>query len=216
MRFLKIGDASKELCISIQTLRKWIDEDKIPHRKTPGGHRLIDIDAYIEGKTKLITPETEGRKSVFYCRVSSSKQRDDLERQVSLAQEKYPNHEIIKDIGSGISWKRKGILSVLEGVMRGEIKEVVVFHRDRLCRFGYDLIEFIFKSNNASLVVHDDLSEEHKSTEQELAEDLMAIVTVFSCRQMGKRRYRTKDSTIENNENLSDSGTEKETSGVDE
>ena len=80
MSFLKIGEASKRLGICKITLRKWIDKNEIPHRTTPGGHRLVDIDAYLEGKSKLEPTIKHDRKKIFYCRVSSKKQKDDLER----------------------------------------------------------------------------------------------------------------------------------------
>ena len=195
MSFLKIGEASKRLGICKITLRKWIDKNEIPHRTTPGGHRLVDIDAYLEGKSKLEPAIKLDREKIFYCRVSSKKQKDDLERQIEMAKENYPTYEIISDIGSGINWKRRGFQSLLERVNRGDIEEVVVFHKDRMARFGFDLVESIFKLNNTELKIHE--REENKSCEEELAEDLMSIVTVFSCRQMGKRRYGIKNISIE-------------------
>ena len=112
-----------------------------------------------------------------------------------MAKENYPTYEIISDIGSGINWKRRGFQSLLERVNRGDIEEVVVFHKDRMARFGFDLVESIFKLNNTELKIHE--REENKSCEEELAEDLMSIVTHFSCRQMGKRRYGIKNISIE-------------------
>lgn len=196
MRFLKVGDASKELGISIQTLRKWVDNDRIPHKRTPGGCRLIDVDAYLEGKTKLDHRKDDTRRKIFYCRVSSKKQEDDLKRQVEFAKKEYPEHEVISDIGSGINWKRRGFQSLLGFVLRGEIKEVVIFHRDRLSRFGFELIEGIFIQSGTELKVHDS-SKKYRSSEEELADDLMDIITIFSCRQMGKRRYSFKNISIE-------------------
>lgn len=208
MRFLKIGDASKELGICQQTLRKYIDQDKIPHRTTPGGHRLVDVDAYLEGKSKqTVVIKDDNRTNVFYCRVSSKKQNDDLERQVEFARKEYPNHEIVKDIGSGINWKRRGFQSLLARITRREIKEVVIFHRDRISRFGYELVESIFSLNDTVLKVHDK-SETHKSSEEDLADDLMAIVTVFACRQMGKRRYKLKNISVEVHEDATDTEAE--------
>jgi hypothetical protein len=113
-----------------------------------------------------------------------------MERQVAHMQEKYPEHHIIKDVGSGINWKRKGLITILQGTFQGRIKEVVVAHRDRLTRFGYELLDYIFKYHRVKLVVLDEGI--YKSPEQELAEDLLAITHIFSCRQMGKRRYVRK------------------------
>ena len=192
MPYIRLGEASQELGVSNQTLRKWVDDGKIPSKLSPGGQRMVDLDSYLNGKE--ISDDLENPKlKIFYCRVSSRKQQDDLERQVSLAKSLYPDHQIISDIGSGINWKRKGLLSIIEKVTNHEIDEVVIFHKDRLARFGYELIDQIFKMNNVTLKVHDGSEGSiYKSPEEELAEDLMAVATVFSCRQMGKRRYQKK------------------------
>lgn len=219
MRFLKISDAAKELGICQATLRKYVDQDKIPHKRTPGGQRLIDVDAYLAGESKIEARKSESernRTNVFYCRVSSKKQSDDLERQVQLAEKYYPEHEIVKDIGSGINWKRRGFQSLLGRVQRGEIEEVVIFHRDRIARIGYDLIESVFQNAGTKIKVHPTARPaKHKSSEEELAEDLMSIITVFSCRQMGKRRYKIGKSTIEMHEDLSESEPEEDPKELD-
>jgi putative resolvase len=178
-RYERIGDAAKETGLSIQTLRRWIDKGQIPHRLSPGGQRLVDVGSYLDGIKETKFESVKERKSIFYCRVSSVKQSDNLERQVKLANKYYPDHIIVTDIGSGLNWKRKGLLSILGGVMRREVEEIVVFHRDRLCRFGYELIDFIVSSNGGRILVHNE--DQFKSTEQELAEDIMAVVHVFSC-----------------------------------
>ena len=144
----------------------------------------------------------------FYCRVSSKKQEGDLERQVSLAKEQYPKHNIIKDVGSGLNWKRKGLRKLLKEAHNGKVSEVIIFHKDRLCRFGFEILEYFFALNGVSLMVHD--SGEQSATEQELAEDLLSIVHVFSARQHGRRGYnkiiqvQTEDgsSNDENDEEL--------------
>ena len=141
-------------------------------------------------------------EKIVYARVSSYKQRDDLERQVELLKHNYPSHTVIQDIGSGINFKRKGLQTLLERCLLREIEEVVVAHKDRLCRFGFDLIKHIVEAAGGRIIVLDE--EVHKSTEQELAEDLLSIIHVFNCRQMGKRRYNKKSE----DKDLSDSGTE--------
>lgn len=205
--YIKIGKAADILGISSQGVRRWVDQGKLPFIKTPGGHRLVDITKLAIHKS---TDYSEGgvpdKPKVFYCRVSSRNQKPDLDRQIELAKSRYPEHEIVSDIGSGINWKRKGLLSILERAMAREIEEVVVFHRDRLCRFGFELIEFILEHNKVKLLVSEE--EDHKSPEVELASDLMSIIHVFSCRQMGKRRYRNK--SLEESEDIPDSSSEGE------
>ncbi len=138
-------------------------------------------------------PQEKVNDKIIYCRISSKKQSDDLERQIEYCRSKFPDHELLSDIASGINFKRKNLQAILERAMQGNLKEVVVAHKDRLCRFGFDLIESIFKLTNTKLIVLNQDNECTKpSTEQELAEDLLSIVHIYSCRQMGKRRYIQK------------------------
>ncbi|WP_372369520.1 IS607 family transposase [Candidatus Uabimicrobium sp. HlEnr_7] len=112
-----------------------------------------------------------------------------MERQKKFMKEKYPNHEIITDIGSGLNFKQKGLLKVLEQGLRGEIEEVLCTHRDRLSRFGYRLIQWIMEIGGGRVVV---LEEDKSSAQQKLTEDLMSIIHVFSCKLHGMRRYSSK------------------------
>jgi predicted site-specific integrase-resolvase len=113
-------------------------------------------------------------------------------------QKKYPEHKLISDIGSGINSKRKGFRSILEGVFKGTIEEVVVASKDRFSRFNFELFEWIFQEHNSILV--SDSKEPSKTEEQELSEDLMSIVTIFSSRFYGRKRYKV----LQENKNLSD------------
>jgi predicted site-specific integrase-resolvase len=102
---------------------------------------------------------------------------------------------LVTDVGSGINWKRKGLKTILEQAMQGNISEVVVAQRDRLCRFAFELLEWVLRTNKVKLVVLDE--EKGSSTEQELAEDILSIIHVYSCRKMGGGRYKNKeDSTL--------------------
>jgi predicted site-specific integrase-resolvase len=123
---------------------------------------------------------------------------DDLSRQIGYLRHYTPEYDsftTLEDIGSGINFKRKGIQALLDRCLSGRIGTVVVAHRDRLSRFGFDLIKSIIEKAGGKIIVIDDT--QGKSSEQELAEDLMSIVHIYSCRQMGKRSYsftRNKDS----------------------
>lgn len=112
--------------------------------------------------------------------------------------EKFPDSEIIQDIGSGLNFKRKGLLSILERILHGAKLTLVVAHKDRLARFGFELIEYLIKSNGGELLV---LNRVESSPQQELIQDLTAILTVFSFRMHGLRRYTNK---IKKDKNLSD------------
>jgi putative resolvase len=172
--------------VSRQTLRMWANNGKIRYKQTPGGKRFYSREhvreLFGEPPTKDINKD---KHRYIYARVSSSHQKQDLERQIKSLQEEYPEHSIISDIGSGLNWKRKGLLNLLERVEEGNVEEVVVAHKDRLARFGCELIEWIFKTNSVRFVVQcrgDDFEEL-----SELSDDLLAVTTFFVARQNGRR-----------------------------
>jgi predicted site-specific integrase-resolvase len=153
------------LGVTAQTLRNWDKSGKLkPHHTSPNGYRYYSEDSLNQLLNK---PVAKTGKVVGYCRVSSPKQKDDLERQIEnmqmylLAQGK--PFEIISDIGSGINYKRKGLQELIKGMANRSINKVIVLYKDRLTRFGYELVE-----------------------------DLVQIVTVFSCKLQGKRANKAK------------------------
>jgi predicted site-specific integrase-resolvase len=121
--------------------------------------------------------------------VSTRKQIEDLQRQADFLHLKYPEAEVVKDIGSGLSFKRKGLQALLERALRGESLTVVVTYRDRLSRFGFDLIEQLVKRSGGSIVV---LNQVSTSPVEELTRDLTAIITVFGSRIHGLRSHKSK------------------------
>jgi predicted site-specific integrase-resolvase len=198
--WLKPRDIKRRLGISEATLRKWVNTHAISFRTTPGGHHRYDIAS--AGRVTLVqspdsrpthpfataykpNKETE-RFGAIYCRVSSHKQKEDLQRQVATCQAQFPDYKVYTDICSGLNYTRKALPRLLEHVQNGLVSQVVVAHKDRLARFGVELITWILDQHNTPLLI---LSDPHGSPEQELTEDLMAIVHVFSCRLNGKRRY---------------------------
>lgn len=191
--WLPLREAEKLIGLSKQTLRSWADKGTVKTFTTPAGQRLYNKQSLLSITNEL--PNTQIKEKIIYCRVSSKKQMDDLERQSKHLQSLYPSHKLITDIGSGLNWKRKGLQTILGLSMSRMVSEVVVAHRDRLSRFAFELIEWIIESNNGKIIVLDD--NVFQSPDQELAEDLMSIVHVYSCRQMGRRRY-SENSKIEN------------------
>jgi putative resolvase len=189
-RYLGTQAAKQVLGVCGATLREWADSGLVTSFKTPGGKYRYLVDNIISGGSSRSDehqrPATEKQK-VCYCRVSSVGQKADLDRQAEYMQSKYPDHTIIRDIGSGINFKRKGLQTVLELAFRGCLEEVVVAYRDRLCRFAYELVAWIFHQHGVRLVV---LNEEVGGCEAELSQDLLAIVQVFCCRVNGKRKYK--------------------------
>lgn len=182
--------------VSPRTLQRWADSGKIRHIRTELGHRRFWIDDQLVQKTKetsssikQIQPPKEEKLKIAYCRVSSGKQKDDLERQSKYLSDKYPEHRIVTDVGSGLNFKRRGLLSILGLVSRGGVQEIVVASKDRLCRFAFDLIAWMCDQNDVKLVV---LDQSDKSPNEEFTEDILAIMQVFSCRWNGKRRYNKR------------------------
>ena len=134
--------------------------------------------------------KTYDKVNYIYARVSSKKQLEDLHRQVEFLQSrkpKYVNYTVITDVGSGINFKRKGLKTILDSCLQGRINEVVIAHRDRLCRFGFELLQFIVERCNGRIIVIDNST--NQTTEQLLADDLLSIIHIYSCRKMGSRRY---------------------------
>jgi len=120
------------------------------------------------------------------ARVSSEHQRPDLIRQIADLEASHPDHnETISDVCSGLNWKRRGFVALLDAVHAGSVEEVVVMHKDRLCRFGIEFVEWILSKAGCRLVVHCD--DDAKNDTTELADDLLAVVTVFVARHNGNR-----------------------------
>lgn len=136
--------------VSSSSLRRWEKDGKVNTIRTPGRFRLYDVgDVEHLFQQEKSTPGPEKEK-ICYARVSSDHQKEDLKRQIQDLKSKYPKHTIIKDIGSGLNYKRKGFLALLERVYEGNVSEVIVTHKDRLCRYGFELVEFIFKKAGTS------------------------------------------------------------------
>ena len=201
LKYYTPKQASNILGVGVDTLRRWDKEGKIKTVRTAGQTRLYDISSIVKEEQKQQT-------TVLYCRVSSPKQKEDLKRQVLYMRERYPESEVIKDVGSGINFKRKGLNTLLERSLSGEQLTVVVAHKDRLARFGYDLLERLFQRNGGKVVV---LNEVSLSPEQELTADLLTILHVFSCRLCGIRKYKEaikQESQGTTSEDLSDTKAE--------
>ena len=188
--YLSINKVAKQLNKSAQTLRNWEKTGElIPAYKTKSGYRYYTEEQI----NKLLGVEEKERVTIGYCRVSSRKQQDDLERQIEnmrnyLCAKGY-KFEIITDIGNGINYNKVGLNILLDKVIKGEVDKVVVLHKDRLLRFGFELVENLCKRYGTSIEVVDNTP---KTEEQELVEDLVQIITVFSCKLQGKRANKMK------------------------
>ena len=160
--YITTTKAKEILKVSFKTISRWAKTGKINFITAPSGRKRYNIkDIYNIASSHTTTNQ---KQKICYCRVSSAKQMDDLKRQQDFFREKFPSHKLVTDVGSGINWKRKGLKTILEQSMQGNISEIVVAHRDRLCRFAFELLEWIFSSNGIKLVVLNE-DKEH-STDQ--------------------------------------------------
>jgi len=191
-KFYTSREAAKILDVCPNSLRKWADNGEINCIRTKSGQRRYDVESYIGKSTTSIT--------ICYCRVSSHKQRDDLERQIEFLRNQYPNAEFVRDIGSGLNFKRKGLKTILERAMSGINITLVVAHRDRLARFGIDLIRQVIEQSGGKLVV---LEETLLSPEQELIDELLNNIDALAERMPELRSYKKQIHQI-----VADSGAE--------
>ena len=193
MSLLTIGKFAKRAGVHPETLKRLEKANKlIPAYKSDAGTRYYDPSqlSYFKGKSSLDEPKL----TIGYCRVSTRQQKDDLDTQVanvkSYMLSKGYQFDVITDIGSGINYSKKGLLRLLELINNREIERVVVLYKDRLIRFGFELIEYLCQLNSVELIVID---HSEKSKGEELTEDLIQIITVFANRLYGSRSKRTKD-----------------------
>lgn len=190
MKYFTINKFAKIIGVTPQTLRNWDKSGKLtPHHTAENGYRY-----YSDEQLKQISGVlTKPKIVVGYCRVSSHKQKDDLERQIEnvriyLLAQGNP-FEIISDIGSGINYKRSGLADLLEKINNNEVEKVVVLYKDRLARFGFELIEYVASLHGCEIEIIDNTQ---KTEQEELVEDLVQIITVFSCKLQGKRAHKAK------------------------
>lgn len=179
--------ATAAIGVTARTLRNWEARGFIRTKRSPTGHRLYDLSSYVKAEE----PGEGFGERFIYARVSSVKQKDDLDRQVQSLTEKYPGYRVVRDIGSGINWKRPGLRTLVRSCLEGTIREVVVAHRDRLSRLAFDLLEYLVEQGGGKITVVG--SGDRLCTADELGEDLLSIVHVFSSRHYGLRSYRKKE-----------------------
>lgn len=182
-RFVKIGTAAELLGVSIETLRKWEQTGElVPDRKSLGGTRFYD-------SAKLLNLGDTDSPTVGYARVSSHDQKADLDRQQSMLEAycaaKGWRSEVICDLGSGMNYRKKGLQKLLEKILRRQMKRLVLTHKDRLLRFGAELVFALCELQGIEVVIIN--KGDQPSFEEELAQDVLEIITVFSARLYGSR-----------------------------
>ena len=191
-KLVGINEAAKFLGVCPQTLRRWEDEGRIaPVERTPGGKRRYDL---AQLRPEAFHGKDVSRKTIAYARVSSHDQKADLERQKQVL-ELYCAHqgwtfEVVSDLGSGVNYNKKGLKRLLDEIISGQIGRLVITHKDRLLRFGAELVFAICEAKNVEVVILN--QGEDTSFEEELAKDVLEIITVFSARLYGSRSHKNQ------------------------
>ena len=204
MEYVTPREAARILAVSVSTLRRWENEGQIKSIKTPAGHRRYSI-AELENLSFAQKPIT----TVLYGRVSTGSQRDDLVRQIDFLRQHYPTAEVVSDVGSGLNFRRKGFITLLERVLNKDVRRIVVAYPDRLVRFGFELVKWICEYAGCELVV---LYDTKLSPEQELVQDMLSIIHCFSARLYGLRKYKKQISQELQENNSTSSRGDKEAS----
>ncbi|MFB2977971.1 IS607 family transposase [Microseira sp. BLCC-F43] len=184
MQHVTPKEAAKILGVHVSSLRRWENEGKLRAIRTPGGQRRFVLE---EVEKVAGVPRTI--KTICYGRVSTHSQQEDLQRQLEHLRTGYPEAEIVCEIGSGLNFKRKKFLAILERIIDGDIQRLVVAHPDRLVRFGYELVKWICNKFECELLV---LNDRKLSPEQELVQDMLSIIHCFSSRLYALRKYKSK------------------------
>ncbi|WP_404799812.1 IS607 family transposase [Anabaenopsis elenkinii] len=182
MQHVTPKEAAKILGVHVSSLRRWENEGKLRAIRTPGGQRRFILEEVekIGGIPRTI-------KTICYGRVSTHSQQDE-QRQLEHLRTRYPEAEIISEVGSGLNFKRKKFLAILERIIDGDIQRVVVAHPDRLVRFGFELVRWLCTKFECELVV---LNDRKLSPEQELVQDMLSSIHCFSSRLYGLRKYKS-------------------------
>lgn len=187
-----LSKASKVLGVTTKTLRNWDDAGKIQTVRTSGNHRRIPIEELEKFRGK----ETNTRTiSIVYCRCSTHKQEENLERQVGRLLEHCVKNEwkpeLYKDIGSGLNENRRQFKKMLKRIGEDDVARVVIEYKDRIARYGFETFKSYCESYGVEVVVLKDA--EKKEFEEEMVEDIIALVTSYSARIYGKRGGRKKE-----------------------
>jgi predicted site-specific integrase-resolvase len=189
---VSISKAAKEIGVTAKTLRRWEEQGKIEVERTAGGHRRYDL-AKLQGVIPR-KPQPGGRKTIGYARVSSHDQKDDLVRQIALIESFCAangwSYEIVEDLGSGLNYRQRGLRQMVKRICLGEVGRLVLTHKDRLLRFGAELVFMLCEQFGTEGVIIN--ASEETTFEEDLVSDVLEIIMVFSARLYGSRSHKNK------------------------
>ena len=187
--------ACETLGVHVRTLYQWDAKGWIKTIRTPGNHRMYNVKQYLDERGLIQDAEkqpdepTDERLKVIYVRVSSHGQKDDLERQKNLLMKRYPDHLVVEDIGSGMNMNRRGFRRMIDWIIQGRLEEVVIAHKDRLARFGYELFEdLLSKYSNGHILEAEQIKD--RAPEEELVQDVLQVMNIFVAKMNGMRKYK--------------------------
>jgi putative resolvase len=182
-------DVTKVYGVTSTTLRNWAESGKIRCIRPLGGRRLYDKrDVERVFCQEGTTPKE--RSTIIYARVGSESQRDDLDKQITHLRNHHPLGKVITDISTGLNWDRKGMMTLLEGIADGSVGRVVTTHRDTICRFGFEIFEWICNKFKTEIIIIGHATDADRA--KDLAEDLFSVVTVFVAKNNGIRAARRR------------------------
>ena len=188
----KPKDFAELLGASVKTLQRWDRDGILKANRTPTDRRYYTYDQYLQFKG--IQTENDIRDTVIYARVSTRNQKDDLQNQVEFLKQ-FCNakgiivNQCVEDFGSGLNYNRKKWNKLLDEVMANKIKTIVISNKDRFIRFGYDWFEKFCEKFNTKIII---VNNETLSPNEELVQDIISILHVFSCRLYGLRKYKNQ------------------------
>ena len=188
----KPKDFAELLGVSVKTLQRWDRDGILKANRSPTDRRYYTYDQYLQFKG--IQTENDIRDIVIYARVSTRNQKDDLQNQVEFLKQ-FCNakgiivNQCIEDFGSGLNYNRKKWNKLLDEVMENKIKIIVISNKDRFIRFGYDWFEKFCEKFNTKIII---VNNETLSPNEELVQDIISILHVFSCRLYGLRKYKNQ------------------------
>lgn len=193
----KVAEFAKLVGVSSSTLRRWEREGKLIPERTLGNQRVYS-ESHLNIFRNLKTGKTPPNRAIVYCRVSSTGQKQDLLRQTQAMEQFCLAQGVaitdsIQEIGGGLNFKRPKFLQILQWAILGEVRVLYVAHQDRLCRFGFELVEQILQWNGGTIIV---ANAESLSPHEELTQDLLSIIHCFSSRLYGLRKYKAKVKNI--------------------
>lgn len=191
--WVSIGVAAKEAGVHVDTIRNWEKKGYIKSERTPSNRKRFDLNAVIS-YANANKPKPQEKVTAIYARVSTPSRKSDLDFQKQVLElhcaAKGWQYIIIEDIGSGLNFKKQGLLKLINLIENNKIERILLNYKDRLLRYGNEIIYEICKYHNIEIVV---LSEsESKTYEEELVDDVLSVITVFSAKLYGSRSHKNK------------------------